>query len=115
MKVLVIEDSQTQSQMICRAIREAGNEVIVEETWGYAVSELAKRPDFVVADWNVPDVESNRVKAINLLERAKIPFRIFTAYASQVPSELKKYVLDKATGLGELLAAISSAEHVDVD
>ena len=111
MKVLVIEDSQTQSKIICKAIRDAGNEVVVEETWGYAVSELAKRPDFVVADWNVPDVESNRIKAVNLLERAKIPFKIFTAFAGQVPSELKKYVLDKATGLSELLAAIATADH----
>ena len=115
MKVLVIEDSQTQSKMICDAIRDTGAEVVVEETWGFAVSELAQRPDFVVADWNVPDVEANRIKAINVLESLKIPFRIFTAFAGQVPGNLQKYVLDKATGLGELLAAIATAEHVDID
>ena len=115
MKVLVIEDSQTQSKMICDAIRETGAEVVVEETWGYAVSELAKRPDFVVADWNVPDVESNRIKAINLLERAKIPFRIFTAYANLVPVEFAKYVLNKSSDLKDLLAAIATAEHVDIE
>ena len=111
MKVLVIEDSPTQSQMICKAIRDTGAEVVVEETWGFAASKLAERPDFVVADWNVPDVESNRIKAINVLESLKIPFRIFTAYAGQVPSELKQYVIDKATGLSELLTAISSVKQ----
>lgn len=58
MKFLVVDDSSTMRRIVCNALRDLGHTDLVEAADGAeALDQLeATRPDFVVTDWNMPNV-----------------------------------------------------------
>lgn len=58
MKFLVVDDSSTMRRIVCNALRDLGHTDLVEAADGAeALDQLeAARPDFVLTDWNMPNV-----------------------------------------------------------
>ena len=58
MKFLVVDDSSTMRRIVCNALRDLGYSDLVEAADGAeALDQLeSARPDFVVTDWNMPNV-----------------------------------------------------------
>lgn len=58
MKFLVVDDSSTMRRIVCNALRDLGHSDLVEASDGAeALEQLeSERPDFVVTDWNMPNV-----------------------------------------------------------
>ena len=58
MKFLVVDDSSTMRRIVCNALRDLGHTDLVEAADGAeALDQLeATRPDFVVTDWNMPNL-----------------------------------------------------------
>jgi len=108
-KVLIVEDSATQRHEMERGATMGGaDEVIAEERWGFIVSELAQLTpdDLVIADYNVPDLPANRTQVLGLLQRARIPFRIVTAYIQDVEKDFRQYAEPKQVNLALQVAGI---------
>ena len=116
MRVLVIEDSPTQQEMIVRAIKKAGSEPVSADRWGLVINTVMEKPDLVIADWNVPDKIEHRNRSIAILEKMKIPFVILTAYFSDVPERLQKFAVAKAVDIekqvSDILARVASGVEI---
>ena len=58
MKFLVVDDSSTMRRIVCNALRDLGHTDLVEAADGAeALQQLeATKPDFVLTDWNMPNV-----------------------------------------------------------
>jgi two-component system chemotaxis response regulator CheY len=58
MKFLVVDDSPTMRRIVCNALREIGYSDIDEAEDGVDAMDTfdAARPDFVITDWNMPNM-----------------------------------------------------------
>lgn len=58
MKFLVVDDSPTMRRIVCNALREIGYDEIDEAEDGSDAAETleAAPPDFVITDWNMPNM-----------------------------------------------------------
>jgi two-component system chemotaxis response regulator CheY len=58
MKFLVVDDSPTMRRIVCNALHEIGYEDIAEAEDGEDAIETleAASPDFVITDWNMPNM-----------------------------------------------------------
>ena len=60
MNILVVDDSTAMRMMVVRTLRQAGyggNDVEQAEDGAIALDKIrAKRPDLVLADWNMPNM-----------------------------------------------------------
>jgi len=58
MKFLVVDDSPTMRRIVCNALREIGYSDIDEAEDGVDAMDAfdAARPDFVITDWNMPNM-----------------------------------------------------------
>lgn len=58
MRFLVVDDSSTMRRIVCNALRDLGHTDLVEAADGVeALDQLeTARPDFVVTDWNMPNM-----------------------------------------------------------
>lgn len=58
MRFLVVDDSPTMRRIVCNALREIGYEDIEEAEDGSDAMETleATSPDFVITDWNMPNM-----------------------------------------------------------
>jgi len=86
MKILVADDSRVMRQIVIRTLRQAGfggHEIVQAENGREAVELVAKeRPDLVLSDWNMP--EMNGIDALHTLRRSgsTVPFGFVTSEGS---------------------------------
>lgn len=86
MKILVADDSRVMRQIVIRTLRQAGfggHDVVQAENGKEAVELVAtERPDLVLSDWNMP--EMNGIDALTVLRRSgsTVPFGFVTSEGS---------------------------------
>lgn len=86
MKILVVDDSRVMRQIVIRTLRQAGyagHDVIEAENGVQCVDKVAtEKPDLVLSDWNMP--EMNGIDALARLRAAghSVPFGFVTSEGS---------------------------------
>mgnify|MGYP006423275065 CR=1 FL=1 len=82
MKFLVVDDSPTMRRIVCNALQEIGYEDIAEAEDGEDAIETleATSPDFVITDWNMPNMNGlDLAKSIrDHTEHAHLPILMIT-------------------------------------
>ncbi len=82
MRFLVVDDSPTMRRIVCNALREIGYEDIEEAEDGEDAIETleASSPDFVITDWNMPNMNGlDLTKSIrNHAQHAHLPILMIT-------------------------------------
>ncbi|WP_122818417.1 response regulator [Nocardioides pantholopis] len=87
MKIVVADDSRVMRQIVIRTLRQAGHgghEVLEAENGRQAVELVqTEKPDLVLSDWNMP--EMNGIDALRVLRGAgnDIPFGFVTSEGSE--------------------------------
>ena len=87
MKILVADDSKVMRQIVIRTLRQAGHggHDIVEAENGRDCLEkvLTERPDLVLSDWNMP--EMNGIDCLDALRSSgsQVPFGFVTSEGSE--------------------------------
>lgn len=87
MKILVADDSRVMRQIVIRTLRQAGHggHDIVEAANGRECLELVaeQRPDLVLSDWNMP--EMNGIDCLDALraQGSTVPFGFVTSEGSE--------------------------------
>lgn len=86
MKILVVDDSRVMRQIVIRTLRQAGyggHDVVEAENGLQAVEMVAtEKPDIVLSDWNMP--EMNGIDALSRLRSSgsQVPFGFVTSEGS---------------------------------
>lgn len=86
MKILVVDDSRVMRQIVIRTLRQAGfggHDVVEADTGAACVEKVAtERPDLVLSDWNMP--EMNGIDALARLRASgsSVPFGFVTSEGS---------------------------------
>lgn len=86
MKILVADDSRVMRQIVIRTLRQAGfgsHEVVQAENGKEALDLVAlERPDLVLSDWNMP--EMNGIDTLTILRDSgsTVPFGFVTSEGS---------------------------------
>lgn len=80
-KILIVEDNSRLAETIAVCLNEAGYETSMAETSGQGISKaLSERPDLILTDLNLPDM--NAIQAITILKRNRktsgIPIVVLT-------------------------------------
>ncbi len=82
MKFLVVDDSPTMRRIVCNALREIGYDELSEAEDGEdALEKLDAEPvDFLVTDWNMPNVNGLELtrEIRNHPERGELPILMIT-------------------------------------
>jgi two-component system chemotaxis response regulator CheY len=92
MKILVVDDSRAMRRIVSRTIRQAGFEghEIVEAENGREALEVVKaeKPDLILSDWHMP--EMNGIEFLQALNEAgcEIPFGFVTSESTREMVEL---------------------------
>lgn len=87
MKILVVDDSRVMRQIVIRTLRQAGyggHDVVEAENGAQAVEMVAtEKPDLVLSDWNMP--EMNGIDALARLRASgsEVPFGFVTSEGSE--------------------------------
>ncbi|MFT4977829.1 MAG: two-component system chemotaxis response regulator CheY [Myxococcota bacterium] len=83
MKVLIVDDSRAMRMIVKRTLRQAGfNSLdIVEAVDGQDALEKikAKRPQLILSDWNMPNLDGYKLLEALRSSGEKIPFGFVTA------------------------------------
>jgi len=86
MKILVVDDSRVMRQIVIRTLRQAGyggHDVVEAENGAQCVEAVAtQKPDLVLSDWNMP--EMNGIDALARLRASgsEVPFGFVTSEGS---------------------------------
>ena len=86
MKILVVDDSRVMRQIVIRTLRQAGfggHDVVEAENGAQCVETVAtEKPDLVLSDWNMP--EMNGIDALARLRASgsQVPFGFVTSEGS---------------------------------
>jgi two-component system chemotaxis response regulator CheY len=111
MKILVVDDSRAMRRIVSRTIRQAGYEghEIIEAENGREALERAReqRPDLILSDWHMPEMNGIELLTALNAEGFEIPFGF-------VASESTQEMVDLATEGGAmfLLAKPFTAEDM---
>lgn len=87
MKILVVDDSRVMRQIVIRTLRQAGyggHDVVEAENGQQAVEMVTtEKPDLVLSDWNMP--EMNGIDALARLRAtgSEVPFGFVTSEGSE--------------------------------
>jgi two-component system chemotaxis response regulator CheY len=87
MQVLIVDDSRVMRQIVARTLRQAGFDDldVIEAENGRVALELvgAHRPDLVLSDWNMP--EMNGIELLRALRGGgdQIPFGFVTSEGTE--------------------------------
>lgn len=83
MKILIADDSRVMRQIVSRTLRQAGFEghELVEAADGQQAYDAAKshRPDLVLSDWNMPEMNGVEVLRALRAEGVQVPFGFVTS------------------------------------
>lgn len=96
MKVIVADDSRVMRQIVIRTLRQAGYdwwEIEEAEDGADALAKVrASQPDFVLSDWNMPEMSGiDLLKALRR-EGNEVPFAFVTSEGSP---EMRKQADDE--------------------
>ncbi|MFC6154132.1 response regulator [Nocardioides yefusunii] len=86
MKILVVDDSRVMRQIVIRTLRQAGyggHDVVEAENGVQCIDMVAtEKPDLVLSDWNMP--EMNGIDALATLRASgqSVPFGFVTSEGS---------------------------------
>lgn len=78
-KILIVDDTEANSNLLAQIIRAEGFEVTIASS-GREALEILKhsRPDFIISDLNMPDIDGYKL-VTNIRERDKeTPFLLYT-------------------------------------
>jgi two-component system chemotaxis response regulator CheY len=91
MKILIADDSRVMRQIIIRTLRQAGfsGHDLVEAVNGRAALELAlaEEPDFILSDWNMPEMTGVEFLVALRASGGQTPFGFVTSEATIVMRE----------------------------
>jgi two-component system chemotaxis response regulator CheY len=85
-KILVTDDSRVMRQIVIRTLRQAGfgDHDVVEATDGQdgLTKAAEERPDLVLSDWNMPEVDGLEFLQTLRASGSRIPFGFVTSEGS---------------------------------
>jgi two-component system chemotaxis response regulator CheY len=109
MKILIVDDSRVMRQIVIRTLRQAGldGHDLVEAENGKAALEKARAeaPDFVLSDWNMPEMTGLEFLRALRAGGMQTPFIFVT---SEATTEMRATAL--AAGALELITKPFDAE-----
>ncbi len=79
LRVLMVEDSETDAKLVAHALRSAGHEIELErvEEAAHLIAALARQPwDLVISDWTMPRLRGRDALAIVKAAQPDAPFII---------------------------------------
>ncbi|QCX28580.1 response regulator [Nocardioides jishulii] len=87
MKILVVDDSRVMRQIVIRTLRQsgyAGHDVVEAENGLRAVEMVAtEKPDLVLSDWNMPEMNGIDALAHLRASGSEVPFGFVTSEGSE--------------------------------
>ncbi len=87
MKVIVADDSRVMRQIVIRTLRQAGYDwwnIEEAENGADALARVrASRPDFVLSDWNMPEMTGIELLRAMRAEGDETPFAFVTSEGSE--------------------------------
>jgi CheY-like chemotaxis protein len=89
MRVLIADDSDELRRLVADAVVSLGYEVVGESTGGVSAvkAALTLRPDVVVMDWQMPDMDGVAATAAIRAERPEI---VVIAYSSAASADVAR-------------------------
>lgn len=90
---MVIEDNPQNARLVSKLLKRAGHEVLVARDGETALDfVLDARPDLILADLGLPDIEGQVVVSIiaRMPHMANVPIIAFTAWPLETVNEMSK-------------------------
>src|SRR4051812_47860737 len=85
-KILHVEDSDADAELVEREIRKAGLHfelLLVTDKENFTRGLLEFQPDIVLSDHSLPDLDSQEALKLTSIQRPGIPFILITATVSE--------------------------------
>jgi two-component system chemotaxis response regulator CheY len=86
-KILIADDSRVMRQIVTRTLRQAGfdGHDLVEAADGQQAFDaaVAEKPDFILSDWNMPEMTGVEVLRALRAKGVQTPFGFVTSEATQ--------------------------------
>lgn len=94
MKIMLVDDSKAMRLIVRRALREAGfghHEISEANNGAEALAAIrAQRPDVVLSDWNMPEMNGIQLLDALVSEGASLKFGFVTSEGTQEMQEQAK-------------------------
>jgi two-component system chemotaxis response regulator CheY len=94
-KILIVDDSKAMRMLVMRALRQAGHGSAEFKEAANGLEALAAvradRPDLVLSDWNMPEMNGIELLAKLNEEGLRVPFGFVTSEGTEVMRERARH------------------------